>query len=69
MRSDSGLAEENYQRGVVCALRTRKATFSLEKEEYLYLILMVERMWIDVDLQLFGLNLLILITVEVVSGS
>ena len=47
-----GLAEENYQCGVVYALRIRKATsFSLEKEAYLYLIEAVEWMWIDADLK------------------
>ena len=42
------------QRGVVCALRIRKMT-SLE-EAYLYQIEAVEWMWINADLQSFGLN-------------
>ena len=61
------MTEGNYQCGVVCALRIRKVTsFFLEKEAYLYLTEAVERVWIGVYLQLLGLNLLILITVEII---
>ena len=43
MYCDGGLAEGNYQLGVVCALRIREATsFSLEKKVYLYLKEVVE---------------------------
>ena len=47
-------------------MRIREATsFSLE-EAHLYLTKAVEWMWIDADLSLFGLNLLILVTTEIV---
>ena len=68
MYCGSGLTEENCQCGVVCALRIREAIpFSLENEMYLYLIEVVEEIWIDADLQLFGLNPVILITAWVES--
>ena len=35
---------------------------------YLYPILAVERIWIDTDLQLFGLNMQILVIAEIASG-
>jgi len=55
-RSGRRLTEDNCQYSVVCALRIRKATpFSLKKV-YLYLILAMERIWIDIDFQLFSLN-------------
>ena len=42
------LAEENYQCGVVYALRIREATsFSLKKDVYLYLTEAMERMQKD----------------------
>ena len=41
--SGGGLAEKNCQRDVIFALRIREETsLSLEKEVYLYMILMVE---------------------------
>ena len=53
---------------MVCALRIREVvSFSLEKEVYLNLTEVVEWMWIDANLQLFGLSLLIFITVEIIS--
>jgi len=50
-RIGGGLTELNCQCGVVFALRFREVTsFSLEKEAYLCLSDVLERMWIDADL-------------------
>ena len=62
------MAEENFQRGVVCALRIREATFSLEKI-YLYLTEAVEWMKIDVNFQRLDLNLLIPVPSKAYPGS
>jgi len=51
---------------VVCALRIKVATPFSMKEVYLYLT-EVKCMWIDTDLQLFDLNLLIVVITEAVS--
>ena len=53
---------------MVCVLRIKEATTSPRKKKvYLYMILAVERIRIDTDLQLFGLNLQILVTAEIAS--
>ena len=54
---------------VVCmrALRIREATFSLKKGAYLYLAEAMKWMRIGAGLQLLGLNMLILMTAEIIS--
>ena len=53
---------------MVCTLRIKEViSFSLENEAYLYLTEAVWWIWIDVNLQLLGLNPLILVTMEIVS--
>ena len=48
-----GLAERNYQYGIVCSLRIREATSSpKEKEAYLYMTEATEYIRIYVDLNL-----------------
>ena len=52
---------------MVCALKIRKATNFSSEEVYLYVILAVDRIWLNTDLQLFGFNLQILVSAEIAS--